>query len=248
MRLRKLHNSLRKRWRKLRCVLQGGKKILFIGDSHLGVFEYIFDHQLLTPHFINCDVVGGATAYGVLNNHSITKSFVRFTHALQRFQHSDLVVIMLGEVDCCYLLWKKANGKPESAMALLPKCMEGIQRVINKTNELIPNAEIVLAGAVLPTIKDEQYLSQESVMRREITATQRERTELVLAFNAELHALAKSNECHYLDITAATLDQNTGLLNDDFLLDELIDHHQSQAKTANLWVRELRQLIRQIGE
>ena len=107
--LNKLLKSSKKLFAKLKCRIQGGKKILVLSDSHGGVLEYIHDHGLLLPHFINCEVVRGATAYGLNNDQSTTQSLLKFSKAIKRYPTFDVIGIMLGEVDCSVALWAVAK-------------------------------------------------------------------------------------------------------------------------------------------
>lgn len=213
-----------------------------LGDSHAGVFEYIFDNDLFPPHLINCDIVGGATAYGLNNDQSVTGAFQKFCHALHRFPNYRTVFIMLGEVDCSFALWNRAARQNSSANEQIPHAIRGIERLLDWAAVHAPSRKFVLIGSILPTIKDHQADQQEFELRRRIKATQRERTELALAFNAALKALAVKRGIPYIDISDATMDPVSGVVSDDFLVDVGVDHHQSQSKTAHLWVRELRKL------
>lgn len=243
MKFSKFRKSWLKMYRRLRCTWAGGERMLILGDSHAGVFEYIFDHDLFPPHLINCDIVGGATAYGLNNDNSVTGAFRKFRSALQRFPDYRHVGIMLGEVDCSFALWNRAMRDNTPAVEQIPRAIEGIERLLDWGAENFPTRKFVLFGAILPTIKDHQISRQSFELRRQIAATQRERTELVLAFNRALRAVANKRAISYLDITEATLDPLSGVVRDEFLVDEGIDHHQSQAKTANLWIAQLSRLF-----
>lgn len=243
----KYKKSWRKLFRRLRCRWRGGERILVLGDSHAGVFEYIFDHDLWPPHLINCDIVGGATAYGLTNDNSVTRAFPKFQQALKRFPDYGTVLIMLGEVDCSFALWHRANQRGESAAAQIPRAVQGVVRLLDWLAQEGKKRRVVLVGAILPTIKDHQVHLQEFELRRQVKATQRERSDLVLAFNHALQRLAADRGLDYIDITAATLDPALGVVRDEFLVAVGVDHHQSQARTAGLWVTALRQLFSRHG-
>lgn len=239
--MNKYLKSARKLLAKARCRFAGGKKILVLCDSHGGVLEYIHDHGLLAPHYINCEVVGGATAYGLNNDKSKTQAFLKFSHALKRFPAFDVVGIMLGEVDCSVALWAVAEKRGVAADELIPHVMQGYQRLIDFLRAS-DKSQIILFGSILPTVSDAQKASQADSMRRNVRASQQQTTALVLAVNEQLKKLALANGVAYIDITEETLDKKTGLVNGDFLISERVDHHQSQSMTAPLWCRELRKL------
>ena len=230
---------VKKLFAKLKCRIQGGKKILVLCDSHGGVLEYIHDHGLLLPHFINCEVVGGATAYGLNNDQSTTQSFLKFSKAIKRYPTFDVIGIMLGEVDCSVALWAVAKKRGVAATDLIPQALQGYRRLIHflQSNG---KSRIILFGSILPTVSDEQQALQLEPLRREVSADQRQRTALVLAFNDQLRGLAAALGLDYLDITPETLDEKTGLVNQAVVIQDGIDHHQSQDKTAIFWCSKLR--------
>lgn len=243
IRLRKLRKSLTKRYRALRCGLTRGHRILVLGDSHAGVFEYIFDHDLLPPHLINCEIVGGATGYGLNNDASSTGAFRKFQQGFQRFEHYDVIVIMLGEVDCSSALWLKANAEGRPVTDYLGHSLKGVRRLVDWVLQQQGKRTLVLAGAILPTVKDSQNATQALEARRQIQVGQRARTDLVLEFNAGLRDLAIAKGMPYMDITAATIDSKTGVVADDFLIPGEADHHQSQSATAAHWVAALNRAL-----
>lgn len=237
--MNKLLKSSKKLFAKLKCRIQGGKKILVLSDSHGGVLEYIHDHGLLLPHFINCEVVGGATAYGLNNDQSTTQSLLKFSKAIKRYPTFDVIGIMLGEVDCSVALWAVAKKRGVAATDLIPQALQGYRRLIHflQSNG---KSRIILFGSILPTVSDAQQAFQPEPLRREASADQRQRTALVLAFNHQLRGLAAALGLDYLDITPETLDEKTGLVSQAFVIQDGIDHHQSQEKTAIFWCSKLR--------
>jgi hypothetical protein len=238
----KLKKSARKQGARLVCRLRRGRKILGLCDSHGGVLEYIHDHDLLRPHLINCEIVGGATAYGLGNDESITQAFRKFTRAVARFADYDTMVIMLGEVDCCVAMWNRAERRQEPVFEQIAPALRGIQRLVDWLR-VQGKRDIVILGSILPTVADAERALQLDAMRQAIRASQRQRTELVLAFNEQLRQLAQRNELPYIDVTAATLNRDTGLVDSTFLVDGTVDHHLSQDKSAPLWAARLRAVL-----
>lgn len=239
----KYKKSLLKTYRRLRCAVLGGHRILVLADSHAGVFEYAFDHNLLAPHLLNCEIVAGATAGGLNNDYSVTAAFAKFQAALRRFATYDVVVIMLGEVDCSFALWHRAEQRGETAFEQIPRAIQGIERLLDWGMQQHAQCHFVLAGGILPTIRDDQIDQQEHELRRSVRATQRERSDLVRAFNQALADLATRRGLPYIDITAQTIDPERGVLRDEFLVQEMVDHHQSQAMTAAFWVDALKRVL-----
>lgn len=244
MKWAKYRKSLHKIICRVRCRLQGGHRILVLGDSHAGVFEYMFDRDLLLPHLVNCDLVGGATAYGLNNDRSATGAFTVFLHALRRYAAYDVVVIMLGEVDCSFALLKKAERENVSPESLIDQSFSGLRRLVSvaRGDRASPARRVILAGAILPTVDDQSAPRQVNELRREIQVSQAERTRLVLRFNEELRKMAEELGFGYIDLTADTLDPATGLVDSGYL-DTPEDHHLAHAASAPLWARELLKVL-----
>jgi hypothetical protein len=240
MNFRRYRKSALKLWRRLQTRLLGGRKILVLGDSHCGGLEYCFDHGLLAPHWLNCEIVGGATAYGLRNDHSATQAWQKFGRALHRFSDFDVVMILLGECDCSYALWKKAERLGVSPDSLIECSMDGIRRLVLKIQNAPASnvSKIILAGALLPTIDDLAAPNQDNVQRREINASQAERTFLVLAYNEKLQQMAAALNIPYFDLTPQIMNANTGLIDQRFV-GRTEDHHVSFPASAHLWCSAL---------
>jgi hypothetical protein len=240
--LRRFRKSAVKFSRRVLNRLRGGRRILVLGDSHCGVFEYGFDHGLLDPHWLNCEIVGGATAYGLNNDQSATGAWQKYVAALKRYPRFDFVVIVLGECDCSYALWKKAEKLQVLPSVLIEHSMQGIRRLVALVKNRRQVRNIILVGSILPTIEDAMAKAQAIVVRREVAATQQERTRLVLDYNLALSQLAREMGVGYFDLTAQTIDQQTGLLDRRFSAAP-DDHHVSHPATGLLWATALRQRL-----
>lgn len=240
MNLQRYGKSLKKTWRRLQKRWLGGRSILVLGDSHCGVFEYCFDQGLLAPHWLNCEIVAGATAWGLNNDQSTTRAWQKFDHALRRFADCDVVVIMLGECDCSFALWKKAEHLNVPPETLLDHALAGIRRLVLRVREDSPGRlrKIILVGAILPTVADAAVSTQENVLRRAVSASQAERTRLVLAYNEKLGRLAETLGVAYFDLSPQTLDPERGLVDGRFVA-RAEDHHLSHPASAPLWSASL---------
>lgn len=240
MNLQRYRKSLKKAWRRLQKRLRGGRNILVLGDSHCGVFEYCFDRGLLAPHWLNCEIVAGATAWGLNNDHSATQAWQKFDHALQRFADCDVVVIMLGECDCSFALWKKAECLDVPPEILLDYALGGIRRLVQRVHEDSPARprKIILVGAILPTVNDGAVSTQENLLRRTVNALQVERTRLVLSYNEKLCQLAESLGVAYFDLSLQTMDPERRLVDERFVACPE-DHHLSHPASGPLWAASL---------
>lgn len=240
MKLQRYGKSLKKAWRRLQKRCLGGRNILVLGDSHCGVFEYCFDQGLLAPHWLNCEIVAGATAWGLNNDLSATRAWRKFDHALQRFAACDVVVIMLGECDCSFALWKKAEHLNVPPETLLDHSLAGIRRLVLRVCEDSPARprKVILVGAILPTVADAVVPTQDNPLRRAVGASQTERTQLVLAYNEKLGQLAAAMGVAYFDLSVQTMDPARGLVDGRFVA-RAEDHHLSHPASAPLWSASL---------
>lgn len=244
MNIQRYRKSFKKFWRRLQTRFLGGRSILVLGDSHCGAFEYCFDQGLLAPHWLNCEIAGGATAYGLNNDLSVTQAWQKFDHALQRFASFDVVVIMLGECDCSFALWKKAERLNVPPETLLDHSLAGIHRLVRRVREdsMARPKKIVLVGAILPTIDDESAPTQGNMMRRTVSASQAERTRLVLAYNEKLVQLADTLGVAYFDLSIQTMDPRSGLIDGRFVA-SADDHHLSNPASAPLYSANLLNIL-----
>ena len=87
------------------------KKILILGDSHAR--EYF---TVLKDSFsLEIVWVSGATTQGLVNPNSKTNALNIFENALLRYGFiSEICLVMLGEVDCGYLIWYRKENHQES--------------------------------------------------------------------------------------------------------------------------------------
>lgn len=224
--------------------LMRGRRVLVLGDSHSGIFEYSFDHGFLAPHWINCEIVGGATAYGLNNDASVTGAWQKYVSALKRHPRFDVVVIVLGECDCSYALWKKAEKLGVTPTDLIEHSMRGIRRLVALASPGRCLHDIVLVGSILPSIEDHMVKTQAIELRREIAATQLERTKLVLDYNRALSQISRELGVCYFDLTDRTIDQQTGLLDRRFEAAP-DDHHISHVAAGKLWANALLGMLMQ---
>jgi hypothetical protein len=240
--MRKIIKSLKKRGQKFKRFLFNGKNILILSDSHGGVFEYIHDNHLLSPHYINAEIARGATAYGLSKEVSSTNAFEKFIQGIKRFKNYTTIVIQLGEVDCAFILWKKAEGQGKTPEEMIQYSINGYEKLIKKLIEL--KKTIIISGAILPTLKDNEKADDTAPLRNTISATQKERTNLILQFNLELQKLAKKYNLAYIDITHETLDKDTQVIASQYVRKDPIDYHQSFQATAPIWVKKLYEVLK----
>jgi hypothetical protein len=127
----------------------------------------------------------GATASGVLNPSSKTGSLERFTAQLDRARSWQQIALQLGEVDCGFLIWRRADRFGLSVEEQLEQTLDSYARFITTVADR-RFARVIVLSVPLPTIRDyPSALGEVANLRKTVTASQAERTQLTLRFNAE---------------------------------------------------------------
>jgi hypothetical protein len=217
----------------------GKERLLFMGDSHVEMFQYIKGKKLLNEYAISTMMVPGATAQGMMNPYSKTNALESFKLSMDRRSYR-CIFIHLGEVDCGFVIWYRALKYNESVEFQLERSLTNYFEFVRYLLDL-GHKDIALTGAVLPTIRENKSAWGEiASLRKEVEATQEERTELTLRYNSRLRDFAGKTGIGYIDITEHILNPETGLIADRFRNENRFDHHLSSEKAAPFWVREIK--------
>lgn len=212
--------------------------IIVCGDSHTRVFSYCNKQQ---NHF-KFDVceVGGATAQGAVNPNSKTNALGIFSTKLKNAPKADKVLIMLGEVDCGFVIWVRSKRYNIDVDEQLQTSINNLFHFI-ETRVLsygyLPK-DIIITGVILPTIKDNTNKEYLQGARSEVDVDQYTRTQKTLEYNDMLKTRCNDYGYHYIDITTNIMDEN-GLINDYYLSENHTDHHLSNPKTYGFWINKL---------
>ena len=101
--------------------------ICVLGDSHSNVFNHCNCNTIK----FDVKVVPGATAQGCVNPNSMTNALQIYeSHIIQNKKY-DKVLIMLGEVDCGYLVWVRSKRYNISVESQIDLCINNICDFIN---------------------------------------------------------------------------------------------------------------------
>lgn len=218
-------------------------KILCCGDSHTMVFKYCNTKQ--TNYQFDVCEVGGATAQGAVNPNSKTNALNIFTKKIYNTTKADKLLIMLGEVDCGFVIWvrsKKYNiSVDEQLNTSINNLFSFIKNILNNTN--YKNNDIIITGSILPTIKDSTNLNFLKGARSEVTVSQLDRTKKTLEYNNLLKNKCKKYGYIYIDITDDIIG-NDGIVKTVFLNKNITDHHLSNESTYNLWLNKLNNIFK----
>ncbi len=208
------------------------QRVLCLGDSHVAVMRYVH----LDGVFFNPKPVSGATASGVVNPNSKTSAYRAFSERLARAPRWQHVLVQLGEVDCGFVIWHRARRHGLSSSDQLEQTLDSYMRFIREVAKMGFRSVSVLS-VPLPTITD--YPSQWGEVanaRKEITASQRERTELTMGFNEELRRRCAGGGVTFIDATTCQQNPKTGIIDPRFVRKgtDQVDHHLNDGEYAQL--------------
>ena len=213
--------------------------VLCLGDSHVAILRKV----QVPGVWFRVAPLGGATASGVLNPQSKTRSLSKFTAQLHRAKQWQQILLQLGEVDCGYLIWHRANRHGLTIEEQLAHTLDSYSKFIEMVSGMGFRRVIVLS-VPLPTIRDlpSEWGGRVANLRKEVTATQVDRTNLTLRFNAELSERCNAIGATFVDVTTGHFDPTTGLVDPRFLRKSNLNHHLKYGPYARLISSELSQL------
>ena len=226
-------------------------KILVLGDSHSEVFRYIDTHNK-DYFFPYVCTITGATAQGAVNINSKTNALKVFNQLIEKYgRRTNRLLIMLGEVDCGFLIWVRAKrmgiSVDEQIELSLTNLFQFIENTLNSPNNNYKKSDIIVAGSILPVIEDNTALEHLNGGRAEADVSQELRTEKTLEYNKKLQAICIERGYNYIDITDDTMGKN-GLIDiyytrkeNEFYGD--LDHHLDCNKTNMLWQQKIEKVI-----
>ena len=217
-------------------------KILCCGDSHTKVFWYC--NKKKTDFYFDVCLVGGATAQGAVNPNSKTDALNIFEKKIKN-TNADKILIMLGEVDCGFVIWVRAKRYNISVDEQVNICVNNlfsfIDNILMTTN--YKKEDIIITGAVLPTIQDSTDKKYLSGARSEVDVSQIERTKKTIEYNNLLKKNCDKYGYIYIEITGDIISKE-GIVKNEFLSTDPADHHLDNNKTCNLWLSKLKNIYK----
>ncbi len=210
-----------------------GQTILHcLGDSHVSMFADWTGAQKLPRTVIRPNIVYGATALGLANPNSKTNALEKFRAQMGGIAPADFALFLLGEVDCGFVIWYRAAKTGLSVASQFETSLANYQNFV-RDSKLAPEKTII-CSAPLPTIGDEQIGAKNwgevASARREVTATQRQRTDLTRDYNRRLEAWCHLENRRFLNFENEIFDSQTGLVAARFLHPDPLDHHLNPAQ------------------
>lgn len=215
-----------------KCRNLGKEEVLVVGDSHAAVFNRIPTKG--RPYWLNVVSVGGATISGLENPNSVTQARPAFEEALS-VSRSNTCVVILGEVDLGFVIWYRAAKHGY-------KVEEILDQTFLKYGEFLQGISarrrVICVSAPLPMILDGQRWGEVANKRCEVTATQRERTELTLKLNRRMEQFSLTHGMTYLNLDGESIGED-GLVKETLRSRIDADHHYDPAAYLNLLTPKL---------
>lgn len=209
--------------------LLGKQNVLVVGDSHAKVFRHWWFDIIFPTKIFQVVSVSGATVSGLKNPNSKTQAFKTISQALAAQNYTKLIVI-LGEVDTGFVIWYRAQKYNEEVSAMLSQAVERYKNFLAQARAY---GEVIVISTPLPTIEDNNTWGEVANLRKDISATQREKTELTLVFNQSIQQYCQAENITYISLDQACLDKN-GLVKKELKNPRATDHHYHQLRYAKL--------------
>jgi hypothetical protein len=219
----------------LRAKRQLWEEILVLGDSHTSIFLHRAIRRAFPKSFFNVINVGGATASGLPNPNSKSQASQKFAQALADTT-ARRIIVMLGEVDTGFIIWFRAAkyGEPvEQVMAQAVANYAGFLADLHSRTD-----SLLCVSTPLPTIRDGTDWGEVATARKEVAASQRDRTELTLRFNARIQEFCESHGIGFISLDRESLGSD-GLVSPGLLNPDPNDHHYAPRAYSKMLLKPL---------
>ena len=217
----------------------------FLGDSHLRPVEAAIAAGLFAPLECRSEQVGGATAVGLRHPTSKTQALVLFRERLSPFDRHVIPIFQLGEVDCGFVIWVRSQRYGESVRDQLAASLEAYACFLREVRDRGYH-DLIVTSATLPTIRDNQLEGEVALLRAEVEASYRDRTDLTLEYNHGLASICLAESLRFVDLTFDLIDPTTRLLHDRFRHPDPKDHHLNPQTAGLVWARRIRDAVDEV--
>lgn len=216
--------------------------LVALGDSHLEALKFAASLNILNIGSAHFSIVPGATVIGLRNPNSLTDAIGIFKSSLSTQPIDSHVLVHLGEVDCGFVIWWRAQKYGESVEKQFQDSIDAYRQFLVEILEM-GFSRLCIAGASLPTISDDANMGEVANKRAEINIGIKQRTELTFRYNRALVELAKNFKINYFDISDVVIDRSSHLVHDFFRNPDLGDHHLDTQKVAGIWATKCNAFI-----
>ncbi|MDI1279185.1 SGNH/GDSL hydrolase family protein [Methylobacter sp.] len=214
------------------------QEILILGDSHSPIFNHPLFKEKFPNLVFNVLTVIGATASGLENPNSTTQAYPVFREAVSQTT-AKKIIVMLGEVDTGFVIWYRAQKYQESVAAMLDKAIASYSKFLAELNL---HFEVACISTPLPTIQDGNDWGDIANARREVTASQVQRTALTLDFNRAMQQFCGQNDIRYIMLDDVSLGDH-GIVKTELLNSNSSNHHYDPERYSRLLVERLTGVI-----
>jgi len=212
--------------------------VLVLGDSHASVFRSEHMAREMPGFRFEVIAVGGATVSGLPNPNPVSQAMPQFRAALAATVARKVIVIM-GEVDTGFVIWYRAQKYETSVDEMCALALEQYQQLLLDIGR---SFNVICISTPLPTILDHTDWGEVANLRKEVTASQSQRTELTLRFNMAMQDFCERHAIHYLALDKVSLGDD-GLLKDGLRNPDPSDHHYDPLAYAALIAPVLRPML-----
>lgn len=210
------------------------REILVLGDSHAVVFSDARFRAEFPLHSFNVVAIGGATASGLENPNSKTQAAPIFMDAMKRSAAST-VIVLLGEVDTGFVIWYRAEKYQVSVSEMLQSALTSYQEFLRLLKD---ERRVVCLSAPLPTITDGRDWGEVANARKNVRASQAQRTTLTIRFNEGMRSFCAKNGIGYLDFDGESIGKD-GLVDAKLLNSNPLDHHYEPRAYMEMMIPKL---------
>lgn len=187
--------------------------------------------------------VGGATASGRKNPNNKLAAHPRFSERMDRGRPWQNVMYMLGGVDCSFSIWYYVDEEGVGVEEEYQRAVDGYTLLLEQSLAR-GFARVIVVSAPLSTIPDNVTNFHRRLGKRsQVSASQIERTQLTLRFNAEMKQRCERIGAIYVDVSTETLDPDTGVVAARFVRTSHANHHVAGGPFREAMLRELSKLF-----
>jgi hypothetical protein len=197
-------------------------RVLVLGDSHATIVARAVRRHCLAVWVRQC-IVPGATAQGLVNPNSKSDALRIFQRRIDAAPKGVSLVFELGEVDCGFVIWYRAEKYGLSIESQLQYSLNAYSGFLMRQAQA--GFGVYVLSAPPPTIQDGQAWGEVANIRRQVTVSLVRRAELTATYNARLAEVCTASGIRFLDVTTETLDVQSGLVRPDMTSGDPLNHH-----------------------